>query len=155
MEIFKKDKTTDVESGDTKFYTITESQLLKHYDKNKNGILRFVVSENGFNAFDIEKMYGSKIIGDILYLCVTDGYEIDVNGEMIEPEFALDMFDISALSAYIVDGDDKIIDRYVSEYELKPIDLNDVALDILDGGAVDFTDIVEWANDLDLLDDIL
>ena len=153
MKVFRKDDITAAEeSGDTTFYTITESQLLKHYDSNDNGILRFVVSENGFNAFDIDRLYGSKIIGDVLYLCVTDGHDIIVNGEETYPEDALDMYDISALSAYIQEGDDKIIDRYVSEYELKPIDINDVALDLLDGGAVDFTDVVEWAKDLDLID---
>lgn len=153
MKVFRKDDVeTTEEFGSTIFYTITESQLLKHYDNDENGIVRYVVSEEGFNAFDLDRMYGSQVIGDVLYLCVTDFQDIEVNGEKIYPEDALDMYDVSALSAYIQDGDDKIIDRYLSKYELRPIDVNSVALDILDGGATDFTDVVEWAKDLDLID---
>ena len=153
MKVFRKeDIEIDEGVGSTVFYTITESQLLKHYDADDNYIVRYIVSENGFDAFEIDNMYGSKLIGDILYLCVTDGNDIIVNGEEIFPEDALDMYDISALSAYIQPGDDDVIDRYVSTYELKPIDINDVAPDILDQGAVDFTEVVEWAKELDLLD---
>lgn len=157
MKIYNhKDDGENLPDGSgTTFYTITEDQLLKHYDKAENLIVRNVVSDEGFKAFDLDSMYGSKIIDDTLYLCVTDGMEITVNGNEVDPEFALEDYSISDLSKYIKEGDDTIINRYVSEYELKDIDLNKVAIDILDGGAVTFTDVVKYAADLDLLDDII
>lgn len=143
------------EDAGTTFYTINESDLLKYYDKSNNPILRYVVSENGFKAFDIDDLYGSRLIGDTLYLCVTDGNDITVRGEDVFPEDALEDYDISDLSGYIEDGNDKIIGRYLTAYELKPFDLNDVAYELMKGGTATFTDILTWANELDLLDDIL
>lgn len=150
----EKDLPTAEQAGTT-FYTITESDLLKHYDESDNPILRYVVSENGFNAFNIEDLYGSKLVNDTLYLCVTDGDDITVNGEDVYPEDALEDYDTSELAGYIKEGNDDIINRYLSTYELKPINLNDVAAELMKGGAAKFTDILSWANELDLLDDIL
>lgn len=138
----------------TTFYKITEDQLLKFYDKIDNQILRFIVSNNGFDAFNVDLMYGSKLINRVLYLCVTDGRDIEVKGKMVDPESALDDYGISGVSDYVEDGTDDIIQRYITFYELnltKDFDLNKVAYDIISGNYADFTQVVKDAEELDLL----
>ena len=154
MDIFTayEDPTIPEESG-TVFYEITESDLLKFYDKSDNGIMRFIVDRDGFDAFDLEQLYGSELFDDhLLYLCVTDGADIEINGEDVFPEEALAKYTPDDLFAYIKPGNDGIIRRYLSEYELKTYDINDVAFDMIHDGYPDFTEIVKWAEELGWLD---
>lgn len=153
MDIYEEDieEIIPEESGTT-FYYITEDDLLKFYDKNDNGILRFIVDRDGFDAFDLDKLYGSQLFGDILYLCVTDGNEIMVDGELVAPEEVLDIYTPEDISEYEKHANDGIIRRYLSEYEMKEVDLDDVAFDMINDGYADFTEVVKWADELDWLD---
>ena len=152
MKIYKNNDAKLPENTGTTFYKVTEDQLLKYYDKDKNPIARYIVSENGFNAFDLDLMYGSEVIGDALYYCDTDGFDIEVNGQEVAPEDALDKFGVDALTTYIKDADTDFIKRHLSSYEFKPVNLDKVAADILDDGSITFTEMVKFAYDLDLID---
>ena len=153
MDIYEEDieEIVPEESGTT-FYYITEDDLLKFYDKSDNCILRYIVENEGFDAFDLEKLYGSELFGDIFYLCVTDGNEIMIDGEMVAPEEVLAMYAPEDISEYEKHGNDGIIRRYLSEYEMKEVDLDDVAFDMINDGYADFTEIVKCAVELDWLD---
>ena len=147
MEIYRNTKSTPDGSGTT-YYYITEDQLLKFYDKSDNVIMRYLVSENGFDAFYIEGVPGYAMFDDILYICDTDGADIMVNGKSIDPERALMKYTPDDLSEYEERGTDSIIKRYLSEYELAEFDPNEVVLSMLDTGFADFKEIVKSAKDL-------
>ena len=138
----------------TAFYSVTEDQLQNYYDNEENIIIRYLVNEYGFEAFDIERLYGSAIIDDVLYICDTNGEEILVGGQSINPEDALENFTLDELSTYVIPADDSIIKRYLSEYELAEFDLDDVAYDLIDGTTT-FSDVAKWADKMGLLQDIL
>lgn len=137
----------------TTYYKITENQLLKYFDKSKNQIVRFLVSNNGFDAFNLDLLYGSRIVDDVLYLCVTDGREIEINGNEADPESAIDDYGISGIQKYIKNVTDDIMGRYLTDYELTTdYDLNELAFDIISGKYADFTQVVKDAEELDILD---
>lgn len=145
------------ESFGTTFYRITEDQLKDFYDTNKNVVLRYIVEKLGFNAFTIDNMWGSYYdeADDTFYYCKTDGKEIIVDGEEVDPEFALEEFGPEDLGEYIQDGTDTEIKSFFTEYELSDnIDINDIAYDLISDG-YDFTQVLEEMNKLDLLDNLL
>ena len=114
--------------------------------------MQYVINEYGWDALDFKhNLFGSEIIDDVLYICKTDGYEIQINGEDVEPEFALEDYSVEELSAYIDDADDDIITNSITTYELKPIDLDEVSLRLLELGN-SFIDVVKAAQDADIID---
>ncbi len=144
-----------VDSTGTTFYEVTDEMLQDFYRDDKNIVLTYLVRNEGLDAFDtVETAIGSAMIDGVLYVCVTDGAEIDVNGELVDPEYALDEYSIEELSDYIVPADAEVLKRFVSQYELRPVDLDDIAIELLNAGH-SFSTIVQDAADLDLLDNIL
>lgn len=140
------------EQGGTAFYLITEDEL-KDYFGDENIVMKYLVDTKGFDAFNTDDMYGSIFIdSDEFVLCVTDGYDIRVGTELVDPETALEDYDISELDEYLKVPTDEIFRRYFSEYELNPVDIDEVALELLQAGH-HLSTIVADAKDLDLLDD--
>lgn len=147
---------TAAESIGTIIYRITGKQLTDYYADDPNVVMRTIVDELGFDAFDTDNMWGSYYDAgeDTFYYCRTDGQPITVNGEEIEPEYALEEYSPEELSEYIQDATDTEIKNYFSTYELANIDLNDIAYTIITDG-YPFTSMIEDMNKLDLLDNLL
>lgn len=100
----------------------------------------------GWDAIDFaHNLYGSQVIDNVLYLCITDGHDIDVNGESVNPEEALEDYDVSELSAYIQPADADIIRKYITQYEIKTPDFNNWADDLISDYY--FTDLVRDAQE--------
>lgn len=137
----------------TTFYRCTIDQVIETLENiDANMWLQYVIKEYGWDAIDFKhNLFGSEIIDDVLYICKTDGYEIQINGEDVEPEFALEDYSIEELSAYIEDATDDIVRSSITTYELKPIDLDEVSLRLLELGN-SFTDVVKSAQDADLIE---
>lgn len=161
----KRRSNTNIMAADemeigTTIYEVTEQMLKDFYADDDNIVTQFIIDDYGFDAFDLSRMYGSKLIGDTLYICVTDGVEILIDtpdGEIEEdPEQLLDIYDIDYLESLIEPATDEILKRYVSYYDfdISKIDLDYVAKELIDAGH-HFKQIVEDAKDIDLLDDIL
>ena len=118
----------------TTFYKVTESQLKDALNNSKdvNLWVKAVVDRDGFRALNFKSsLFGSKVIGNTLYLCKTDGSDIEVNGKSVDPETALDQVSLSALSDYIDDADDDIICKSITEYELDFKDIEKLAIELL------------------------
>ena len=138
----------------TAFYAVTEDQLKDYYKDEENGVIRYLVEEYGFDVFDLEKLYGSATIDGVLYICDTDGVPIEVDGQEVDPEDALETFSIDELAYYIIDADDSIIKRYLTDHELAEFNIDEVAYSMISG--VDtFSDVVRWIDELGLLNDII
>ena len=147
--------TGAVETG-THFYKMTLNTVIDSLNDNDGNLwLIYALQKYGWNALDTDhNFYGSKLIDDIFYLCVTDGHEIEINDEIYDPEYLLEEFDIEAMSQYIQDANDEIIHRYVTPYEMnfKVIDIDQIAIDLLNDD-YSFIDIVEGAHDADILNE--
>lgn len=106
--------------------------------------------ELGWDAIDFKhRLFGSQIIDNDLYICETDGRDINVNGDMIDPESALLDYDIRQLSAYVEDATDDIILRYITTYEIKTPDFDKWAPDLLDDGNT-FLQLADAAREFDI-----
>lgn len=148
---------TAAEKLGTTLYEVTRDQLEAFYRDQDNMVATYLVDNYGFEAFDIEHMYGSAIIDDTLYICDTDGDYVIVDDVDVNPETLLEDYDLSQLTEFLRPADEQVLKRYVSLYEMivpKGLSLDDIALELLNAGH-HFTTIVEDANQLDFLGDIL
>lgn len=132
----------DTKSSGTTFYKITLDKL-KSVLGGGNVWIDELIEKKGFD-FLPERLYGSEIINGDFYLCVTDGEDIEVKGEMVDPESALKEYSLSDLSDYIKDATNKIIEDNIDIDELQFTDkeINDWAVDMIRRG-IDFTEMVE------------
>lgn len=139
----------------TTFYIIHESDIRNMYSDDANIVFRYAVDLYGFDAFDTSRFYGSEFIStDTFVLCVTDGLEIEINSDLVDPESALSEYDIEVLAEngfVIEDPDEAIIRRFFSPYELSnDIDIDDIASELLRDG-YHLRQIVEDAQELDII----
>lgn len=118
----------------TKYYLIT----LKHainVAMDMNLLMSQALIMNGWDSVDVDKLPGSMIIDNSLYLCVTDGYAIEVNGEKdVDPEAALSEFSLEDLDEYIEVASDKIISERLTPYEVDKFDIDEAAYQLLKDG---------------------
>lgn len=135
----------------TTFYSATVDNIINAYgDVTLNAWIRQAFIERGLDAIDYDNnLYGSAVIDDVLYICVTDGYDIEVNGEGVNPEEALSEYTPKELSDYIEPATAEIIRRNITEYELITPDFESWAINMLrDGYAFSklVTDYMEFEN---------
>ena len=102
----------------------------------------------GWEAIDLKNaLFGSDVIDDVLYICCTDGKDIQVGDSLVDPEMALRGYSPEELRSYIVDADDKIVKRYVTEFALAEFDIDESAEQLLKEGK-SFIDLMEAAQNL-------
>ena len=138
--------TAATNSGGTIFYRVT-LDLAKDIMWDLHKILYGALCVEGWNCVDLTYLPGSDIIDDDLYLCVTDGTEINMDGEDIDPEEALNQYSIMELAAYVMDADAEVVRKHLTEYEISKYDIDDVA-EYLIKDEVHFTDMVQDYNEI-------
>ena len=150
----KRSKSTKLQSVTaasnigTTYYRATLDNVIQTLTRNDANIfLLYLIEEDGFDALDFKKhMFGSAVFEenheDVIYICVTDGYEIEVDGEMIDPEEALENYSPSYLDNRIQDANDDIIMRNITPYELLDFDEASIARGILRTYDVSFKKVV-------------
>lgn len=148
-------ETPDDTARSTVFYEITLDQLLDYYESDSNFVVTAIINQYEFDAFDLSLMYGSAVIEDALYVCVTDGEDIVIDGYKADPEDALEEYDLDELEAFIEPATDEIIKRYASPYEfnLSKIDVDEIAAELLQSG-YPLVDIIKNMQAIDLLENI-
>lgn len=161
-DIIHDEKQTFFTGVGTTFYPISEERLLKALDRSKKKLNKFfvdIVRYSGVSALDLNDSYGTQIddVNDTIYLCVSDGKPIKVNGEEIDPYEALDAYTIEDLSEYTEQPSDDTILKNITVYELNPdiLDSNTIDTIVEDnlGKGVHFKEIVKDYEELkDLLD---
>lgn len=151
--IFSAEDSTPENPGTT-FYIVTLEDVKRAYQDDDNIIFNYLLNTEGLDAFSLDSLYGSVRIDNFIVICDTDGYDIEINGEMVDPETALDEYDLDDIESagYVSDDvDDSTIRRYLSKYELATVDIDDIALELLQASH-HFDAIVEAAQDLDLIE---
>ena len=146
-----KESQTKPDSGTT-FYKASLDEVQDILaQQNANIILRFLLDKRGFNALALNKFYGGGEYDDELYICVTDGVDIQIGDEEIYPEEVLETVGPDEAADYIKPATPEIIHRYVTTYELAPFDIDDVAKEMINSGIYDFLDVVKAAQDADII----
>ena len=128
--------------GGTIWYE-AEFEQVRDALKEENLILYGAFLTNGFDCIsniDIN-LPGSYVQGDYLYICESDGELININGEQVDPESAMEEYGPEMLSAYIVPADDKIIRQKLTDYEITDYDIDDAADALFEEGYT-FTSIL-------------
>lgn len=143
----------------TTYYEISEDTLLDHAMENRKLFLYATLLDNGIRAIDVDHHLWGSIIdtdSDVLYLCVTDGYEIEVDGEFYDPEEVLEKvyygeLDPEAVEQYVQKPDDKIINRYINFDVIDPkyADIDHLA-DLLMREGYTFKEIVKSLDNEDI-----
>lgn len=121
--------------GGTVWYE-AEFEQVRDALEEENLILYGALLTNGFDCIsniDIN-LPGSYLEGDYLYLCETDGKLINVNGEDVDPESAMQDYGPEVLSAYIIPAYSKIITQKLTEYEITNYDIDNVAYELFEEG---------------------
>ena len=117
----------------------------------ENVFLKYTALYDGFDALDLDLMYGTRVIDDTLYICSSDGKAIQVGNEEVDPEFALDNYTPDELHAYMEDVTDKILVSHTTandfDKDLLKENLNDAAIEALQD-FVDFPKLIEDYNEI-------
>lgn len=138
----------------TTFYKVTLEQLVEAFksDNHSNLWMIYAVNEFGFDAIKIKDIWGSAVVGDVLYLCKTNGQPLFIDEGEVDPEMALEDVSIDKLSEYVKDSTPDIIRKMITDDEFKFQDIDDLALKMLEDGH-GFLEIAKAAQEVYLLED--
>lgn len=138
------------QSVGTTYYMVDLDEAIDILDNDKSNCWVFIsLRENGWDCLDMDNnLFGSAIIDDTLYICITDGSDVYVDGKAVDPEEALEEYDVEDLADYILPATDKIVERYISPYELKTPDFNELAPLLIESR--DFERMVKDMEEFDL-----
>ena len=136
----------------TTYYKSTLEEAIDAY-KDENSIVFGALTLYGWEAIDVHRyLIGSDIVDDVLYLSVTDGIEIEADGELLDPEEAMAAVGPDYLQAYIESATPEIILKHLTPYDLADdIDIDEIVLYLLEAGYA-FYDIVKDAADAQLIE---
>lgn len=133
-------KRTNISGAETKkipiFLMITPDAFIDAFKESSNNVwLAAYIEDQVFDVLDLERnLFGSKVIDGILYYCEHNLDEIEINGEAIDAEDALDNYSVEELSSYIDVENPMSADEILSTftyYEMYPIDWDDYAEDLI------------------------
>lgn len=154
MKIIRTSKSTNsirkivaAEGIGTTYYKATIDDVVDAIRDGSNLFVYYAMLALGFESIDLDhNLFGSYIDGNTIYLCDTDGEDIEVNGQMFDPEDAMEELGPEALESYIQDATPEIIRRFITPYELK-FDIDEGAYWLMKDG-FGFTEIVKAYEDL-------
>ena len=136
----------------TTYYKITLDEAKSAYE-DENSIVFGALNLYGWEAINVYRyLIGSEIVDNVLYLCVTDGNEIEADGELLDPEEAMAAVGPDYLQSYISSATPEIIIKQLTPYDLSDdVDIDEVVLNLLEDG-YSFYDIVKDAADAQLIE---
>lgn len=138
----------------TTWYRVTLRQFEDFFEtREENIFVRYVATLKLFECLNISQMFGSAIYDDELFICVTDGQPISVEGDdNVDPETAFESYTPDDLQAYIVDAKDEILIKYLSYREMLPDLLEDeqsaAAIDALESEDYTVKDVIDDYNEI-------
>lgn len=120
MKRYIKAAMEPAQTTGTTFYRIELDDVIDYFsERSQNVWLYKSFSELGWKALDFGgHLYGSFIEDGALYICVTDGTKVRYNDKFYDPYKLPRNVKSNGLQKYIALGNDKIIHRYITPYEL-------------------------------------
>lgn len=134
----------------TTFYEMNLYDAIDAIKEHGNIWVAKALAEFGWNCVNLQDdLCGSRAIGDTLYVCVTDGNEISINGELVDPETVLEDYELSDIEHLIepADGDDIV--HYITEWDIDTPNFNKLAPELIAEG-YKFTRLVSDYEDFDV-----
>lgn len=139
----------------TTYYKATKDEVLEALTENETNIwVTYAISLEGLEIINIDQMFGSSIIDDMLYLCKTDGKDIRVKGEFVDPETALSNYSVSDLSEYIQPATPEILSSMLTEHEIKYFDIDSIGKHMIEEDDQSFEMMVKAGMEINLFDEI-
>ena len=125
--------------------------MVRNALREENLILYGAIQTHGFDAIkDIDMNIPGSYIDDVegrIYICVTDGSQVVVDGEEVDPDEAMEEYGPEALAGYIFPATNQMIVNKLTSYEINNYDLDLVAQDLMDE-SYSFIDMYEAYKDI-------
>lgn len=120
MKRYIKATMQPAQTTGTTFYRVELDDVIDYFsEKSQNVWLYKSFSELGWGALDFGgHLYGSFIKNNVLYICVTDGTKIRYRDKFVDPYKLPRNAKVEDIQKYVALGNDKIIHRYITPYEL-------------------------------------
>lgn len=110
--------------------------------------------ELGWESINMDELYGSRVIDDVLYILSTDGKYIENGDEDYDPEEILFKLPLEDLSEIILDADSKIIHNRISWYEMQ-FDTDKIGDVLMQDSNYSFSELVKAADEIGIIDKII
>lgn len=152
MKVIKRNKSiTAAEMGQRTVWYEADLDMVRNALREENLILYGAIQTHGFDAIkDIDMNIPGSYIDDVedrIYICVTDGSQVVVDGEEVDPDEAMEEYGPEALEGYILPATNQMIVNKLTSYEINNYDLDLVAQDLMDE-SYSFIDIYEAYKDI-------
>lgn len=139
-------------------YTLEQQDFTDYFDSKTNSreekflILSKMWDLKNYEMFDWDNIYDSQLIDGIVYVVDGAGSSVVIRDEEYSAEELLQVFEPHDLQEFITPGDDNVISKYFTEYEVKweSGDIEDIATQLMNDG-VSFSQVVKSAEDCGLL----
>lgn len=119
----------------TTYYEIDLDFAITELRKHGNLFTYMQIKQLGFECIDLSKnLFGSEIIDDKLYICVTDGKDIIVDNYPINPIDASKFYNIDELYDYVETGSSKVVIQYITPYEVPVDNFEESTIELLSEG---------------------
>lgn len=146
MKITKSSKQLATNYGEgTVFYAVSLDAAIDAFKTDGNLFLAAELETNRWNHLDLEhNLYGSGIIENVLYICVTDGHTINIadSDDGVDPEDLIDTYGADFVDyAPVADPDSSTIRKYLSAYEFTDLPINHLGYQLVDRN--NFEEVVE------------
>ena len=130
----------------TIFYSVSLEDAISYLQTEQSNLfLLYAIKSIGWDALDIDQFYGGAVLDNVLYMCDTDGSDIDINGQRVSPDDVLLNYDVADIQDYIEIADSKFVKDHITIYEMKKLDsksISQYAKDMLNDD-VNFDDVVD------------
>ena len=132
----KRVLAAEVPTIGTTYYRLTEDDVIEGLEQKECNIFaKSVFDSVGWDCLNFQKnLFGSKLIDNVLYVCVTDGKKINIDDYEVDPEKALNDFEIEELEDYIEDGTPETVRRFITTHEMNKFDVEQVSINLLEEG---------------------
>jgi len=134
-KFIKADDSNTRSALGTTIYPITVEQLRSAFE-GENIWLDKSLQERGIDAIDTSTLFGSQVFGQELYLCITDGYEVQIDGQEYDPEAILEDYGPSSpkVREFLQEPTPEIIRRHITSDEFHEPWFNEWAPSLLRDG---------------------
>jgi len=142
-KLIKSDNNVRSTKGTT-FYRMTIDQIKDAFKDSYNIWISKTFDELGLDAINFDMLYGSaQDYNGLMYYCDSDGYEIDIDGEMVDPEEALNSYDPEdELAPYTKQATSEIILKNITVHEIQTPSFDKWAEDLMRDG-YSFTSLIK------------
>lgn len=152
MKVTKRNRSiTAAEIDQPTAWYEADLDMVRNALLEENLILYGAIQTHGFDAIkDIDMNIPGSYIDDAtdrIYICVTDGSQVIVDGEEVDPDDAMEEYGPEAMQEYIFPATNQMIVSKLTSYEINNYDLDLVAQDLMDE-SYSFIDIYEAYKDI-------